>query len=103
MINIFFSLPFCLGEPVIFDVDSQSNQEILNRLIKTLGKSKETLEAEELASEKKDNPANFGKDCDRFCICSVPGQVPCPSLVPLPKLWRGKYALGYVDEDEEES
>ena len=30
------------------------------------------------------NPANFGdKRKGRFCICEVPGQVPCPSKVPL--------------------
>ncbi len=105
--NFYFSLAnlflFCLlaGQPVVFDVDSQSNKEILARLVKTLGKTKETLEAEALASEKKDNPANFGKDCDRHCICSVPGQVPCPGLVKLPKHWRGKYYFGLAVDEEE--
>lgn len=30
------------------------------------------------------NPANFGDSRKgRFCICEVPGQVPCPSKVPI--------------------
>ena len=80
-------------------MDAQSNQEILDRLITTLGKSKEQLEEEAFASQKKDNPANFGQDCERYCLCSVPGQVPCSGLVPVPKHWRGKYALGQAMED----
>ena len=88
------------GSKVLFDVDSQDNVQILDRLVKTLGKSKDTLEAEALASEKKDNPANFGKNCDRWCICSTPGQLPCPAVVPVPKHWRGKYDKGKVDLDE---
>ena len=86
---------------MIFDVDNQSNSEIVMRLIRTLGKTKETLAQEALASEKRDNPANFGKGCERMCICQVPGQVPCPTLVQLPKHWRGKYAFGQAEEDEE--
>ena len=35
------------------------------------------------------NPANFGTECDRYCICEVPGQVPCPSFVPLPEHIKG--------------
>jgi len=89
------------GEKVVFDVDSHTNQEIVDRLVKTLGKTKAQLEAEALASEKKDNPANFGRNCERYCICSQPGQVPCPALIPLPKSWRGKYYKeGYQDEEE---
>ena len=89
---------------VLFDVDGQSNDEIVRRLVKTLGKSKTTLDAEALASEKKDNPANFGRKCDRYCICYQPGQVPCPALVPVPKFWRGKYYYhGYQDEEDEDS
>ena len=45
---------------VYFDVDSQSNKEILDRLIQTLGKTKETLDAEAQAAAEKNNPANFG-------------------------------------------
>ena len=88
------------GSDVLFDVDSQSNQEILARLIRTLGKSKEQLEEEAFASQKKDNPAYFGKDYERYCLCSVAGQVPCSELVPVPKHWRGKYARGQAMDDD---
>lgn len=52
---------------------------------------RETLEAEAIAREKKDNPANFGALCERQCICEIPGQIPCPGTCPLPKIMRGKY------------
>ena len=45
---------------VYFDVDSQSNKEIMDRLARTLGKTRETLDAEALAAAEKNNPANFG-------------------------------------------
>ncbi len=83
-------------------MDSQTSTEILGRLTRILGESQENLKARELAAEKKDNPANFGKNCDRYCICSIPGQLPCPSLVPLPKFWRGKYHFGQAMDEEEE-
>jgi len=78
---------------VYFDVDSQSNKEILDRLVKTIGKSKEVLEEEAIASEAKSNPANFccRHGFERHCICEMPGQIPCPSLVPVPRHWRGKW------------
>lgn len=90
------------GEKVIFDVDGQTSEDILGRLVNTLGKSQATLDAEALAFEKKDNPANFGRKCERYCICTQPGQLPCPALVPVPKFWRGKYFYaGFQDEDED--
>jgi small subunit ribosomal protein S25 len=81
----------------------QSNVEIVDRLVKTLGKRKEVLEDEALAAEKKDNPANFGPGCERFCPCELPGQLPCPAIIPVPKKWRGKYHYHkYQDEDQEQ-
>jgi small subunit ribosomal protein S25 len=50
----------------------------------------EALSKEAVAKEKKDNEANFGIGCLRHCICELPGQVPCPSVVPLPDHMRGK-------------
>eukprot|EP00095_Tigriopus_kingsejongensis_P000625 snap_masked-scaffold275_size226830-processed-gene-0.15 protein:Tk00625 transcript:snap_masked-scaffold275_size226830-processed-gene-0.15-mRNA-1 annotation:"probable mitochondrial 28s ribosomal protein s25" len=90
------------GEQVYFDVDHQTSATILERIIQTLGKSEEILGEEALATEKKDNPANFGRNCGRFCMCVIDGQVPCPSLVPLPKHWRGKYHFGHKDINEVE-
>lgn len=78
------------GRKVLFDIDGQTKEEIVERLHKTLGKSEETLKEEALEAEKKDNPANFGLDCPRYCMCHVPGQVHCPGFMPLPDSWRGK-------------
>ncbi|XP_070558080.1 small ribosomal subunit protein mS25-like [Ptychodera flava] len=79
------------GEEVVMDIDSKTNLEILETIQKVFGKSKDTLAAEESAKAKQDNPANFGEGFLRKCICEVPGQVPCPGFVELPKEMRGKY------------
>lgn len=79
------------GEEVIMDVEHKSKEDILTHLTKMLGKSEELLSAEAKVAEVTENPAYFGKDCDRHCICEVPGQVPCPAVVPLPNHMRGKY------------
>ncbi|KAJ2941549.1 hypothetical protein O0L34_g14602 [Tuta absoluta] len=79
------------GKQVLVDIDSKSKEEILEHLCSTVGKSRDVLEAEARAAEKKDNPANFGIGCDRSCMCEVYGQVPCSGVVPLPKFMRGKY------------
>lgn len=79
------------GKHILIDIDSKTNDEIENHLIKVIGKSKETLEAEAILKEKKDNPANMGVGCQRPCICEVPDQVPCPGIVPLPYHMRGKH------------
>lgn len=75
---------------MLIDLDSKSKEEILEHLVKVIGKSKEQLKVEAQAKEKKDNPANFGVLCDRQCICEIPGQIPCPGVVPLPDHMRGK-------------
>lgn len=87
------------GRKILFDVDGQNKDDIVERLKKTLGKTEETLRQEALEAEKKDNPANFGLNCDQFCICNVPGQVPCPSFIPLPNHWRGKIVNAEAEED----
>lgn len=79
------------GRKILVDIDNKSKEDILEHLISTVGKSKEVLEAEAIAAEKKDNPANFGIGCERPCICEVYGQVPCSGVVQLPKFMRGKY------------
>lgn len=79
------------GKEILIDVDSKNRIEILNHLIKVVGKSQEVLEAEAKAREKKDNPANFGYGCSRACICEIPGQIPCPGVLPLPFHMRGKH------------
>lgn len=76
---------------MLIDIDSKTNDDIIKHLIEVVGKSKEQLGAEAKAAEKKDNPANFGVGCFRSCMCEIPGQVPCPGVVPLPFHMRGKY------------
>jgi len=36
------------------------------------------------------NPANFGIDYDRHCMCEVAGQVPCPGWHVMPQEMTGK-------------
>ncbi|XP_012328143.1 small ribosomal subunit protein mS25 [Aotus nancymaae] len=81
------------GEQVLVDVETKSNKEIMEHIRKILGKTEETLREEEEEKKQLSHPANFGprKYCLRECICEVEGQVPCPSLVPLPKEMTGKY------------
>ncbi|XP_055693177.1 probable 28S ribosomal protein S25, mitochondrial [Lutzomyia longipalpis] len=85
------------GKDIIIDIDSQSREDIEAHLMRVLGKSEEVLEAEAKAAEKKDNPANFGFGCSKRCICNIPGQVPCPGVVPLPHHMRGKYKYQQKD------
>lgn len=79
------------GKQMLIDVDSKNRDEIMDHLIKVVGKSKEQLQAEAVLAEKKDNPANMGYGCEKHCICEVPGQIPCPGVVPLPFHMRGKH------------
>ncbi|GLH16373.1 Uncharacterized protein GBIM_20654 [Gryllus bimaculatus] len=78
------------GDEMIIDIDSRTKDEIIDHLVKVVCKSEELLAAEALAKEKKDNPANFGFGCDKHCICDIPGQIPCPAVVPVPSHMRGK-------------
>lgn len=86
------------GQEVIMDVDSKNKDEILQQMLKVFGKTQQQLEKEALLREKKETPSNFGQHYEKFCICEVPGQVPCPGIVPLPKEMRGKYRMGGLDE-----
>nr|CAG4641275.1 EOG090X0FQ5 [Eulimnadia texana] len=86
------------GEQVLMDVDSKSKEEIFERVKRIICKTDDVLKMETKAAEKKDNPANFGRSCEKHCICEVPGQIPCPSVVPLPRSWRGKYKFFKRDE-----
>lgn len=79
------------GKTMLIDSEDKSRDEILEHLIKVVGKSKETLMKE--ATDQKINPANFGVGCKRSCICHVPGQVPCPGIVPLPDHMRAKIII----------
>ncbi|XP_011305089.1 probable 28S ribosomal protein S25, mitochondrial [Fopius arisanus] len=82
------------GKRMLIDVDGQTSDDIYEHLIRVIGKSQEVLKREAIAAEKKQNPANIGNGCMKHCICEVPGQLPCPSIVPLPYHMRGKYRNG---------
>ncbi|XP_012540769.1 probable 28S ribosomal protein S25, mitochondrial [Monomorium pharaonis] len=88
------------GKTMLIDLDSKTKDEILEHLVRVVGKSKEVLLKETLAQEKKDNPANFGVGCDRSCICHVLDQVPCPGIVPLPDHMRAKIVIQRLQEKE---
>uniref|UniRef100_U5ESV3 Small ribosomal subunit protein mS25 n=1 Tax=Corethrella appendiculata TaxID=1370023 RepID=U5ESV3_9DIPT len=79
------------GKEILIDVDSKTRDEIEKHLLKVVGKSLEQQATEARLAEKKDNPANIGVGCEKSCICEIPGQIPCPSVVPVPKHMRGKY------------
>lgn len=54
------------------------------------------IKSELLAKEKKENPANFGYMCAKHCICEIMGQVPCPTIVPVPEYTRGKWRIANI-------
>lgn len=76
------------GEDVLFDCDSKDKDEIMKQLIKILGKSDKDIEQEKIQNldASKENPAIFGFGKDRFCICEIDGQVPCPGKFILFKI-----------------
>ncbi|XP_014256579.1 probable 28S ribosomal protein S25, mitochondrial [Cimex lectularius] len=87
----FLRFYFDTGDEMLVDIFGKKKEDIMEHLLKVIGKSKEVLRSEEQAKEMKDNPANFGYGCQRHCICELPGQVPCPRIVPLPEHMRGKF------------
>ncbi|KFM74082.1 putative 28S ribosomal protein S25, mitochondrial, partial [Stegodyphus mimosarum] len=80
------------GEDVLMDVFGKTNLEILNHLIKILGQPVSSkAEVRKDTIEKDIEIAKFGSGYKRHCICEIPGQVPCPAVIPLPKHMTGKY------------
>jgi len=86
------------GEQVLMDIDGKSKEDILGYLKKMLGRPeadlKKTDDAARLQISKK---TNFGDTCERHCICEIPGQVPCSSIIIFPNHMRGKYKYGNQD------
>ncbi|KAF6214279.1 hypothetical protein GE061_009019 [Apolygus lucorum] len=79
------------GEQMLIDVFDKSKEEIMDHLIRVVGKTEEQLKQEDKTKDLLDNPAHFGYECARHCICEIPGQVPCPRIILLPNEMRGKY------------
>ncbi|XP_014472788.1 PREDICTED: probable 28S ribosomal protein S25, mitochondrial [Dinoponera quadriceps] len=78
------------GKTMLIDIDTKTKDEILEHLVRVIGKSKQVLAMEDITQKKKENPANFGVGCEKSCMCNIPGQVPCPGVVPLPDHMRFK-------------
>ncbi|CAK9811397.1 Probable 28S ribosomal protein S25, mitochondrial [Anthophora quadrimaculata] len=79
------------GNSMLIDTDNKEKEDILFHLVKVIGKTREQLQQEADTLGKQSNSANFGVGCPRSCICVIPGQIPCPAIVPLPFHMRGKY------------
>lgn len=88
------------GKAMLIDIDSKSKDEILEHLVRVVGKSKTTLIQEVRAKEKKENSANFGVGCRLSCMCHIPGQLPCPGIVPLPDHMRVKKIIEKLQNNE---
>ncbi|XP_054716420.1 LOW QUALITY PROTEIN: probable 28S ribosomal protein S25, mitochondrial [Uloborus diversus] len=80
------------GDDVIMDIFGKTNVEILDQLIKVLGQPvKAKAEEQKDTLDAQGKIAEFGSGRKRHCMCEIPGQVPCPAIVPLPKTMTGKY------------
>ena len=82
------------GDNLMIDVENKSVDEIMS-LVEMAGGATETelMKRKEEKYPGRENPANFGKYGHCFCICEKPGQVPCPSRVPMEKTvkwWHNK-------------
>nr|CAG4645875.1 EOG090X0FQ5 [Lynceus sp. MCZ IZ 141354] len=89
------------GEEIILDIDGNTKDEIEQRLKRVICKTESDVSIDAFKHmDPNDHPAHFGRYCSRHCICEVPGQIPCPAVVPVPKSWRGKYRFQKPDELE---
>ena len=52
-------------------------------------------------SMMQSNPANFGSEYGRHCMCEVAGQVPCPGwqALPLEMTGKGRKKLKQLEEE----
>uniref|UniRef100_A0A914S825 Ribosomal protein/NADH dehydrogenase domain-containing protein n=1 Tax=Parascaris equorum TaxID=6256 RepID=A0A914S825_PAREQ len=69
----------------------RSREEIVEMLQGTLGKTELVRKREHLEQIFQRNPASFGSQCERQCMCEVQGQHPCTSLLHAPQYLRGKW------------
>ncbi|XP_021370282.1 probable 28S ribosomal protein S25, mitochondrial [Mizuhopecten yessoensis] len=96
----FFQFYFGNGEKMLVDLDSVPRDAIMSHLQNTICKSSAIMAKAWKELQAKDNQANFGYSCSRWCICEMPGQVPCSGVVELPKEMRGKYRVSKKEEKE---
>lgn len=89
-------------ETVVVDCYGKTREQISDHIRRILGKTPKMLKRE--ASLEATNPAHFGYGCNRWCMCEVEGQVPCPDKEMIPHMKRGKYHRNpdvYQEETEE--
>jgi small subunit ribosomal protein S25 len=78
---------------VTIDTEGKSSETILEELKKIAAKPETQVRREQ--SEVIVNVANFKQVKNgRRCICEVPGQVPCPKLVPIPNVHHSWHNTG---------
>lgn len=86
---------------MVIDCDSRTREEIHDHIKQVLGKTELQLKSElRQTMMLESNPANFGREYDRTCICEVAGHVPCPSWQPLPLHMTGKGRKKLKEQEE---
>ncbi|KAH3816116.1 probable 28S ribosomal protein S25, mitochondrial [Dreissena polymorpha] len=88
----FIQFFFINGEKQIIDVHGRTQEEIYDHIHNTFCEQPAVVKPyyEERKKDCLFNPANFGYHCRHWCICEIPGQVPCPGYSKLPDNMRAK-------------
>ncbi|ESO90490.1 hypothetical protein LOTGIDRAFT_191932 [Lottia gigantea] len=94
----FITLYFDNGERMLVDCDSRGKDEIIEHLQRIAGRNTDKSQRYDDGKTYTKNLIGYG--CSRYCICEVPGHVPCPGWVPLPKEMRGKHKYQKKDVEE---
>ena len=77
---------------VFISIFSESNTDFREvSFSQTLGKTEVVQKRESLEKMALLNPASFGSECKRECLCEVQGQHPCTALLHAPKVNTGKW------------
>ncbi|CAL8095090.1 unnamed protein product [Calicophoron daubneyi] len=74
-------------QEILIDCSFRKHTDIHDHLAALLGRQSHSSSNLGTDDECSINPANFGTEYPRQCICEIYGQVPCPSQVGRPKLW----------------
>ncbi|VDD96488.1 unnamed protein product [Enterobius vermicularis] len=98
-------VPFALaflddGREILFDLENKTREEIVDSINKTVGKTELVLKRERLEKVQEKNPASFGSNYVRHCMCEVQGQHPCPTLCEIPDYLRGNYRWNHKNAIE---
>lgn len=88
-------------EIIHMDCYKKTSNEIHDSIRRVMGKSELQQRIDSELTARLENPANFGKDCAHYCMCTVYGQMSCPGKKKLPEFLRGKYYKYKIDELEE--